>query len=68
MDLMQHGLLAGVGSLVAVAVASGVAEYRRKHRRTRYFQPRPIWPSARIYKSRLCHIHIADSGASPIRR
>lgn len=33
MDLMQHALLAGIGSLVAVAVGSGVAEYRRKNRR-----------------------------------
>ncbi|VXC58498.1 conserved hypothetical protein [Sphingomonas sp. AX6] len=33
MDVMQHALLAGIGSLVAVAVGSGVAEYRRKNRR-----------------------------------
>ncbi len=33
MDSMQHALLAGIGSLVAVAVGSGVAEYRRKNRR-----------------------------------
>lgn len=33
MDWMQHALLAGIGSLVAVAVGSGVAEYRRKNRR-----------------------------------
>lgn len=33
MDGMQHALLAGIGSLVAIAVGSGVAEYRRKNRR-----------------------------------
>ena len=31
MDGMQHALLVGIGSLVAVAVGSGVAEYARKN-------------------------------------